>query len=605
MWVNNSTKWHNETTKLEKFFLQKAIQRCDFDEIISKRHKTTNGYVQVKEMLNLVRLTELRGRSVKTLIVLGQEATSSFLNQNISNDPIISKYFVDLKNFLKEFNFSSLQSNREPNLIKLSEFKHKLSLFDIQLDKYYHQSIIKELEESELEEEGFYRNANKLESLIDIYLTFLIYKGYSASSITDYLLDCLKKEKHFRVQTFYRFFNLNSRKYRYYLALDDINDDIADFAELLSTNYEVQVQKTGEARHIDDQIKNRPYLIFEASSKDMNSFTRNLYDQLLKKLVVKRDRQSLNSFSTFFDSAYWSHISSKKINKVNLAGDPINVKGRERTLLTTLNKIKAFEFEDKRGLPPMSNDKLYKAVYYYNLALGSKSIENSLSLLWTAMESCLPYRVAIADVDCVRLLVSKILALGCISRDIYSLSKRIKISHKQNSRILKNCGIKGLKTINSDKQIHKNSKWISEEDEIRFQKIKEASDLLAYDYTKLGLMLAKGKSKDLLNRILGSKDSVDYQLQRIYINRNQIVHAGDFISEYTNLWMNMEWYVGKMLSFMINAELNEESILDVIKGAESDYDYLVSYLDKNKNVPISDLPSRIIDIINNQFWQSF
>lgn len=605
MWVNNSNKWHSETTKLEKFFLQKAIQRCDFDEIISKRHKTTNGYVQVKEMLNLVRLTELRGRSVKTLIVLGEEAVSPYLNQNISNDPIISKYFVDLQKFIKEFNFSSLQSNREPNLIKLNEFKHKLSLFDIQLDRYYHQSIIKELEESELEEEGFFRNAKILESLIDIYLTFLIYKGYSASSITDFLLDCLKKEKHFKVRTFYRFFSLSSRKYRYYLALDNINDDIADFADLLSSNYEVEVKEKGEASHIDAQIKNRPYLIFEASSKDMNSFTRNLYDQLLKKLVVKRDRQSLNSFSTFFESAYWSHISSKKINQINLAGDPINVKGRERTLLTTLQKLKVIEFDNKRELPLIKDNKLYKAVYYYNLALGSKSIENSLSLLWTAMESSLPYRVSIADVDCVRLLISKILALGCISRDIYSLSKRIKVSHKQNSQILKNCGIKNLKTINSNNHVQKNSKWISEEDEGRFLKIKEASDLLAYDYTKLGLMLAKGKSKDLLDRILGSRDSVDFQLQRIYINRNQIVHAGDFISEYTNLWMNMEWYVGKMLSFMINTELNEESISAAIKEAESDYDYLVSYLDKNRNVPISDLPQRIIDIIYNQFWQSF
>src|SRR5690606_8013044 len=154
-------------------------------------------------------------------------------------------------------------------LIKLKEFKHQLGLFNIQLDKYYHQSIIRELDEANLEEEGFYRNAKSLESLIDIYLTFLIYKGYSASSITDYLLDCLKKEKHFKISTFYRFFSLSDRRYRYYLALEDIDDDITDFAELLITNYKVKVKVPGEVIHVDEQIGNKTYLVFDALSKDM------------------------------------------------------------------------------------------------------------------------------------------------------------------------------------------------------------------------------------------------------------------------------------------------------------------------------------------------
>jgi|GEM_PF-2314926 len=605
MWVNNSSKWHEDTTKTEKFFLQKVVQKCDFDESISKRHKTTNGFVQVKEMLNLIRLTELRGRSVKTLIVLGEEATSPYLKQNIKNDVILSKYFIDLKQFISEFNFGSLQSNREPNLIKLNEFKHKLSLFNIQLEKYYLESIIKELETSDLQKESFFRTANQLEAIIDIYITFLIYSGYSASSLTGYVLDYLKKGKHFTIQKFNRFFSLQQRTYRHFLALDNINDDIADFANLLNTDYDVEVKKPGDSTYIDDQINSRPYLLFEAKSIDVNSFTRNLYDQLLKKLVVKRDRQSLNSFNMFFETAYWSHINSRKINKVNLAGDPMNVTGREKTLLNTLNGLGSVDMIDKTDLPIVDDDKLFKAIYYYNLALGSKSIENSLSLLWTSMESSLPYRITIADVECVRFLVSKILALGCVSRDIYSLSKRIKVSYSQNREILKGCNINGLKKIKSNEDIWKNNNWLSENDEDRFDKIKNASDMLAYDYTKYGMFMNKGKSKDLLARILGSKYSVDYQLQRIYINRNQIVHAGDFISEYTNLWMNMEWYLGKILAFMIVNNQKGISSTDALRELESNYDYVISYLDKNRNIPISDLPKRIREVIFNQYWQSF
>ena len=42
-----------------------------------------------------------------------------------------------------------------------------------------------------------------------------------------------------------------------------------------------------------------------------------------------------------------------------------------------------------------------------------------------------------------------------------------------------------------------------------------------------------------------SRDSLDFQIQRIYVHRNQIIQFGDFINEYTNLWMNIEWYTGK------------------------------------------------------------
>jgi len=67
----------------------------------------------------------------------------------------------------------------------------------------------------------------------------------------------------------------------------------------------------------------------------------------------------------------------------------------------------------------------------------------------------------------------------------------------------------------------------------------------------------------------------------------------------------MEWYVGKMLSFMIIADINDRSISDTFREIESDHDYLISYLDKKRNIKIKDLPERITNIIYNQFWQSF
>lgn len=141
--------------------------------------------------------------------------------------------------------------------------------------------------------------------------------------------------------------------------------------------------------------------------------------------------------------------------------------------------------------------------------------------------------------------------------------------------------------------------------EKRFEKVVNTSDMLAFEYSKLGQLLADGTARDLLQRVLSSRDSLDFQIQRIYVHRNQIIHSGDFINEYTNLWMNIEWYTGKFLAFLIYNEQREMSYVDAVRNLESDFEYLVSYLQKNKQKTIQDLPSRIKEIIFSQYWQAF
>ncbi|HPF10567.1 MAG TPA: hypothetical protein PLP62_03895 [Flavobacteriaceae bacterium] len=605
MWVSQKNKWHSSTTAFERFFIEKMIQKCDFDECISNRHRTTNGFVQVKEMINLIRLSEIRGRSIKTLLVLGKEAKSEFFSQNIISDCIINKYFLDLKKFIIAFDFDALISNSEPNYFKLQEFKNRLLLFSIQLDKHYLACLLREFNNLNFDDEKFEREARHIERLIDIYISYLIFCGYSASSITSFLSDELSKGNHLTFEKFTLFFNFSIKKFRHYLVIEDINDDITDFAALLDTDYTIEVCQSGENPNIDKQLKKEIYLRFSNQSIDVNSFIRELYDKLLKKLVVKRDRQSLNSFNSFFELAYWSHGHSNKLKKSELLGDPINVKKRERTLLKTLEKLNVIEKAEKNELPEIRSYKIYNAVYYYNLALGSKSIENSLALMWTALEASLPYRTAFSDVECVRNLISKILSLGGLSRDIMSISRRFKMSNKLNKTLLTGAGLSKLDIPSSDDDLYKWAEWLKENKKKRFEKVVNTSDMLAFEYSKLGQLLADGTARDLLQRVLSSRDSLDFQIQRIYVHRNQIIHSGDFINEYTNLWMNIEWYTGKFLAFLIYNEQREMSYVDAVRNLESDFEYLVSYLQKNKQKTIQDLPSRIKEIIFSQYWQAF
>jgi hypothetical protein len=78
------------------------------------------------------------------------------------------------------------------------------------------------------------------------------------------------------------------------------------------------------------------------------------------------------------------------------------------------------------------------------------------------------------------------------------------------------------------------------------------------------------------------------------------------ISEYTNLWSHLEWYVGKLLyyAFMELEHLKtSHSIEDCFRKLESEYKYITSYLDKNKDEKVSNLSDRITEALLKHNWQ--
>lgn len=119
MWVSRSNNWHQDVTPLEKFLAEKIIQRCDYNEIISNKHRTASGYTQLKELIQLCELTKKRGRTVKTLVVILGEASDPKIRQNIFQDLIISKYFVELQNYVVGIQKEKLVGDR--GLVNLDE----------------------------------------------------------------------------------------------------------------------------------------------------------------------------------------------------------------------------------------------------------------------------------------------------------------------------------------------------------------------------------------------------------------------------------------------------------------------------------------------------
>ena len=147
--------------------------------------------------------------------------------------------------------------------------------------------------------------------------------------------------------------------------------------------------------------------------------------------------------------------------------------------------------------------------------------------------------------------------------------------------------------------------WLKNDFLEKFKQFNSISNLLAYEYMQTMRPILEGKLESVYNRINSSKESIEFQLQRIYLHRNQIVHSGDYINEYTNLWIHLEWYIGKFLYYIIlHTEITKKysSIEELFRDLESDFEYCYSYIQKNLNKKCCDSP-KIMNLLLEIDWQ--
>lgn len=624
MWIVKNKNWNPITSEIEKFAIERILQRCDFTEVISNKYRTTNGYTQLKELIHYCEMSSKRSKTVKTLMVILEESKSQYLKQNIVSDYIIETYFTDLKQYIKDFEISKLLADKgQPNFVILQNLTHKLKIFEKQIDSTYFESLTFELKKiNYLEKKEILRNVEDITKLIDLLIPYLVFNGYSVATIGEILRHWLKCNYHITISKFLSFFHFNTRPFSFFQYLGESNAESSDFLALMRNQLNVNVEEIRASELepaflIQNQISNEViFAKYSYVALDPHKHVRSNFDSLLKKLVVQKERQSLAVFNNFFEHSFWSNKREQSLlryKKIALEGDPINVNIRGRTLRNTLIKfaqIYSIDFTSNSHIPNVECEQLSNAIYYYNLALGSKSIENSLSLLWTALEAIQPYKVYGSDIEAVQAFLSKGLSIGALSRDIYSFSLRFIQSNQQNENCFDSLNTRQFQPIEGSKGLIEWFNWIrnNENCQSNFAVLKEISELLCFQYLSIGRPLIEQKQSIIFDRLQGSEYSIKYQLQRIYYHRNKIVHSGDMINEYTNLWMHLEWYVGKILAyFIIQLHYNKKykSLEEAFMELEADHNYLCSYLEKNKDCPITELPKRIIEILFKHSWQAY
>jgi len=618
MWIPNKNEWDASHTSLSKYFIEKLKQQVDFEETISNQHKSTNGYTLIREIIEVSKLAIKREKSINRLISLVNEAKSNTLKSSIINDYILNKHYPDIVNYYKNLNENKLKDSSK----NINDLLIKSQIHSNRLELNYFNDIINELKKIDFKSNQFDRNSKIIDGLIDSSIPYLIHEGYSVTSLSDIAYKFIKKKSGDKaaIRILNKFRNQLSN-FEFIIKTTNNGIELKTITEYLS-NKNVYFEIINDYNLIKDKFisnidtNESIYIKIKRSTTDPHNYLRNLYEISLKKYVVSKSRQDLSPLNDFFERIFWRFDSeTHKFEKSDFNLDPLNVQKRKSTLSQTLQLLSKsfnYEFDEKSEIPLIGQ--ISDSLYYYNLAIGSKSIENSMSLLWTSLETLLPYRLKDNDISNVQYFVSKMLSVGTIGREIVSFIKRYNDTNWLNSKCFDSIGLYtnhidfngGLKNYYQ----FLSKKYTDKDDP--FKIINTYSPLLAKEFCRLNDIYS-GKAdfsvKYLLDKINHSEESIVYQLDRIYLHRNQIVHSGKFVNEYSNLWNHLEWYVGKLLSYCVleYLKLDEKETFDkkgIFLNLEGTIDNLKNLLELNKDKKINEIENVYKDALLFP-WQFF
>ncbi|WP_421824701.1 hypothetical protein [Flagellimonas oceanensis] len=622
MWISKPSDWKPEHTDLSKYFIEKIKQQVDPSEIISNKHRTTNGLTLIREIINVGQMTKKRSKYKNRLASVLDESKDNSLSSSIVNDYIIKRYFSDILKYYFTLDTKRLIHNEK----EINALIIKSKIFYNRVKSDYYNYILKEIEDVDFSSEKFRRESDKIDKIVSCFTTYVLFLGYSTTSLSEIAYRYIFKSRgESGPKRLVQHFDGKQNEFKFIIKTESNSEEFLFIRENLNENKVTtkKVQyKNIKNKFLEDNLLNvtNKDELFELSAKslDPHNFLRLLYDEGLKRFVANNSRSSLSYFTPFFDNVCWrfgkaTSDNNHKYRSSKILLDPINVPQRPNTLKTTLEKLaKDYGFEGKiaKGIPSTNN--LLQPLYFYNLALGSKSIENSISLLWTALEVLIPYRLKDYDIQNVQHFVSKSLAVGSIGRELVSFVQRFVETNNMNQNKLSSDTLKAQYLKLTPNSIKLWCCWLCTDyanvrDEDPFEKIKELSNLLCKEYCKLNDLYGKKESSvNYWNRkIQSSRMSIKYQLDRIYLHRNQIVHTGKFINEYSNLWAHLEWYIGKLLAYAIIRSMEGDKDLEkIFIELHADNEQVVEILQKNKNKGIRDIQEYFEQIFKHS-WQMF
>ena len=200
MFVLRKDSFAASHTHLSQYFIERLVQQVDFNELVSNRHRTVNGYLLIREIEQLCRLTLMRPRTIYRLQQALLEAQNTNLRSGLRNDYILTQFCGDIVRYYEGL---EVQRLRENDLAAVNRLLHRTDVNMIRLAFDYPTHIRDEFAQIDFTTDQVERNCLLIDRLLDCLVPYLLYVGrLHPVKALDRLIGALARSRAFMTSGF-------------------------------------------------------------------------------------------------------------------------------------------------------------------------------------------------------------------------------------------------------------------------------------------------------------------------------------------------------------------------------------------------------------------
>lgn len=525
------------------------------------------------EILNVIDLIETDIVDKGNLVPLLAEARTLFVQDKVAQSFLGNDFdaIFATKNSKGEYDRKPLkvESTKDVDPI-LPVIKKRINYIVLELGRHnqYFSELIKMIRIQILDSKSDLSRLNSLYDLTRIVASELINKGFSQAYIYNRI-------KHFFFNTqrvvdsvniideFFNCFSTDTHKYSIYLPVNSIKqknalEEYGPF-QIAENIYEL----------FDATI---PYILkFECESQDPYS-ARNVALNFINICL------SLNQFIKHNKYAYnpkYSEVFDQESKEVTFIKKPIMPIMQSSS---ALEKMKDIEISDLLNACLKLDVGVFQALQSHSSAIISKSVDNQLINLWTAVEAMIPI---IRKDGLVRINQIGNALVSALSKDYFSILLHQLVT--DISILDKNCCEKieqiDYKGTNAAKLV---AVLLLPEYGAVYQEINKqiicVAPLLACRMYRYKFQWANTKQIQEMYKAHGER--LMQQIMRIYRTRNMLVHSGSSLRYTEYVLQNLHYYIDSFINLLIiyhkDGYTSVQTILDAIQLQEQQYLRLLS-----------------------------
>lgn len=585
---------HNSVSK---YLISRFIQMVDGDEVISYQYPTLNGMLLLKEIYEISEICLKRPKSYSRLKSLLEESSDKNIQESIVNDDIIKSDFSDIIVDIKKWKNEKITSSL------IQEINQKISSKYLPLENKYLLKLEARFKALDLQKNNI-SDFKKIDKYLKCFISHLVHLGYSLHSLRDIAtkLPFININRIFSILFDDGYLTLNKTVdrdlYFYIYTHFPIDEDLIqqlNAKELPKKTFNNEITYTYE---------------FKAKGKDpLVTFIKKI-EYAWKNVLYNNLDKELDTLSKIWTSecSYSETQSSQNLGEEQILYHLINPTlynyyGKITSNIpaarkpSSLNKTLKNINKNMRDFPTEILSIVEESIYFYHLALNVPSLETSYILLWTSLEGMMGIKSNKSDIETIQENVAKTLAIGAVCRRIKGTVQRLIATLEANSWQLR--VTPPSSSENTEQGIYDWIEWLiaqyTKDDPNDPYHILKHDPLLCKQYMIINEEWKK--NNDLIKIINNSKLKSEYQLERLYLKRNQIIHKGKLENLRECFWNHLEWYVGKILCQVIISlgEIHNTSDISsvnepidlVFKNLIKQYDNTINYLSSNNNQSIT------------------